>query len=95
VRVWTRAAVIGLLIGTTAGAILGFASGDDQDCWICFTAPEKAAVLGTFLGGSGGLLGGAIGALSPGRRWRSVDVPGRASVKAGRSGVGLAVSLRF
>lgn len=67
---------LGLLIGGVAGVITGFASGDDPETqWFAFTAEEKALALGIVLGGGGALLGGVIGAASPGERWVRLPLP--------------------
>jgi hypothetical protein len=61
----------GILEGLGLGAmglLLGFASGDDPPGWFSFTAEEKAAGLGLFLGGIGISIGGSLGAL------KSVDI---------------------
>ncbi len=63
-----RGAGQGLLIGFIGGAVFGAAAGllsgdDDGDCLVCFTAGEKALVLGGGIGavsGLVGLVGGAI-----------------------------------
>ncbi|MDE3059022.1 MAG: hypothetical protein KGJ59_13810 [Bacteroidota bacterium] len=54
----------GALIGGGAGALIGFASGDDPpDQWFSFTAGEKAEALGIFLGASSAIVGGIVGAI--------------------------------
>jgi hypothetical protein len=52
---------IGLFVGGTAGAILGFADGDDEPGCFTFTAEQKALVLGIFLGFTGLCFGGIAG----------------------------------
>jgi hypothetical protein len=95
-RAALRGAGMGLLIGGGVGAILGLASGDVPPGWFAFTAEDKAILLGVTLGTVGTVAGAVAGANRPGERWGpSVEVPGRVSVQAGRSGVGVAVSLRF
>jgi hypothetical protein len=55
---------IGILAGAVTGALIGFASGDDdpQTVFLPLTAEEKALEGGIVLGGAGGLLGLPIGA---------------------------------
>jgi hypothetical protein len=69
----------------------GFASGDDRcdssvPCFLQMTAGQKAAVGGLALGIVGGALGLLIGAVAPGDRWESIDLPIR--VEASRVGAG-------
>ncbi len=60
-----KGALYGLLIGGAAGALLGFASGDDEsDFLLNFTAEEKALIAGASLGITGLILGVTIGATS-------------------------------
>jgi len=57
-----RSVLTGLLIGGAAGALIGFASGDDsKDEFLAFTAGEKALGLGIFGGGLGALTGLIVG----------------------------------
>ncbi len=51
----------GLLFGAGTGAIIGLVSGDDKSGWIRFSAEDKAAIGGIYLGLVGGILGGLIG----------------------------------
>jgi hypothetical protein len=60
---------LGLLFGGVAGAVIGFASGDDPGVGkggfeeiVAYTAGQKAFGYGIVLGGAGGLLGLYIGA---------------------------------
>lgn len=53
---------LGFLFGGGLGAILGLASGDDEEGIIAFSAGEKALVLGIVFGVPSALLGGVIGA---------------------------------
>lgn len=62
--------LIGAGAGILAGVVVGFADGDDPPCmgdhqWLCFslTGGEKAVVFGVLLGGLGGVLGVAVGAV--------------------------------
>lgn len=43
--------------GIAIGTLLGFASGDDPPGFLSFSAGEKAFILGTFLGFTGGVIG--------------------------------------
>ncbi len=51
---------IGFLVGSVTGALIGFASGDDE--FLEVTAEEKALGYGLLFGGGGGLLGSFVGA---------------------------------
>ena len=87
---------IGLLAGAGFGALIGYASGDDEAGFLSFSAGDKA-VLG---GMGGGILGTLIGAIGGSARTDSwVDVPVR-RVNIGllptRSrGAGLGVTVTF
>ncbi len=59
-----KGAGMGLLFGGTTGALIGFASGDDTDGFIQFTASEKALALGIVLGVAGATIGGIGGAIA-------------------------------
>ena len=81
----------GLLIGGVVGAASGFADGDDEcdgavPCFLPMTARQKAAAGGLALGIVGGALGLLIGAVAPGDRWESIDLP--IGVEAGMVGPG-------
>ena len=86
---------LGLLIGGVAGAITGFASGDDPETqWFAFTAEEKALAVGVVLGVGGAVLGGVIGAAAPGERWVRVPLPAAPRVSHSSSnGVLIAYSI--
>ena len=56
----------GLLVGAGSGALIGLASGDDENCFICFTAEEKALVGAAALGLAGGAVGLIFGLV---RQW--------------------------
>ncbi len=56
-----KSAGLGLLIGASVGAILGYASGDDEKGWFAFTAGQKALMYGGGLGITGGIFGLIIG----------------------------------
>jgi len=87
-----RGAGRGLLIGGGIGAVTGFASGDDTGSFFVFTAEDKAMILGVLLGGAGAVVGGLVGAVSPGDRWERVDNRTRLHV-APRNDGGVAVAL--
>lgn len=56
------AVVVGLVIGTATGVIIGLGSGDDPPNQILsFTASQKAEILGTFGGVAGALTGLIVG----------------------------------
>ena len=59
-----KGALYGLLIGGAAGALLGFASGDDESGFFTFTAEEKALMGGASWGIAGLILGGIAGLTS-------------------------------
>ncbi len=59
---FARGAGIGFLVGGSLGVAVGFASGDDKEGFIRFSAGEKAAGAGLLLGLLGGVIGGATGA---------------------------------
>ncbi|HUF12029.1 MAG TPA: hypothetical protein VMN78_02890 [Longimicrobiales bacterium] len=65
---------LGLLAGAATGAVVGAASGDDTEGLFQFTAAEKAVGLGIVLGAGGAVVGGIIGAVSPGERWQDVSL---------------------
>lgn len=50
-------ALIGLAVGAGLGGFIGLVSGDDDRCVVCFTAAEKAGVLGLTMGLTGALIG--------------------------------------
>jgi hypothetical protein len=89
-----KGALTGFFVGAAAGAIAGFASGDDPPGWFSFTAGQKALVLGLLGSASGALLGAVIGASSHSDRWTSVSL-GRAKVALAPRGAGLALSVTF
>ncbi len=96
-------ALMGLLVGGVAGAVIGYAS--YEECvpkgrgWSCEdVGPEVAALVGGIAGGLGGLLVGAtIGRSSKTDRWREVPLDRlRVSVVPQRDGrFGLGLSVRF
>lgn len=55
--------LIGAVSGFVVGGIIGLASGDDENCFICYSPGEKALMLGTLLAIPGGLVGGIVGSL--------------------------------
>jgi hypothetical protein len=66
----------GFLTGFGLGALFGFASGDDSEGFIRFTAGEKAMMLGIFLGIIGGIGGAVVGYFSSTRDRRVEPVEG-------------------
>jgi len=96
-----RAAGIGLLGGAVIGALVGLASGDDECCFLNFSAGEKAVLYGTALGTIGTVGGALAGASSPSESWEPGAMVFGSSrvgvhlVPAGRRGAGMAVSLGF
>jgi hypothetical protein len=92
-----RGAAYGLAAGTVGGGIAGYAQGDDPEGWFSFTAEENAA-LGAFLGGTTGLVVGAVaGLIKPMHHWDVAAAPSaRASVSPtvpdGRPGLVLSVT---
>lgn len=95
---------IGLVAGGGTGALIGLASGDDKcstdpnnwfPCMFVYSAGDKAAMLGIFLGAVGGSVGALSGFLTKTDHW----VPARVNAVAvspimGRDGQ-FGVSLRF
>ena len=55
---------MGILIGIGTGALIGLASGDDKPGFMSFSAGEKAAILGIFLGAVGLVVGLISGVFS-------------------------------
>lgn len=86
-----RGAGFGFLIGAVIGGGLGLTSGDDG----IFSAGETALILGTFSGGVGALIGGALGASNPGEHWRRVPVRRVTAGPAPGGGFATTVSLAF
>jgi hypothetical protein len=62
---------IGALVGLTAGAVMGYAGGDDRG-WCCFTARAKAGIYGVGGGALGALIGTVVGFATVSDRWTSV-----------------------
>jgi hypothetical protein len=91
---------VGLLIGASSGAVIGLASGDDQNCFICFTAEEKALVGGAMLGLTGGVVGLFVGLARPQEIWspmlpEDVDLTVLPLVGDGGPGLHVGFGLRF
>ena len=61
--------MIGLGVGVGVGAIIGFASGDDEPGMVSFQAEGKAGIAAVVLGSVGALIGYAA---APGEQWESV-----------------------
>ena len=59
-KVLGRSILIGAVAGIIAGAIIGYASGDDSG-WFALTAGDKAIFGGLIGGGTGTLIGASIG----------------------------------
>lgn len=80
-----KGAGIGLLIGSAVGAGVGYLAWekDEDSDWEIFSRDEAALIGGVFLGGTGALVGGAIGFAAPGSRWQDVPVPARRGRVAG------------
>lgn len=57
----TRGALMGLAAGGALGAITGYADGDDTGGFFSLSKETKAAVLGTFFGLCGTVIGAVIG----------------------------------
>lgn len=73
---------LGLLIGGASGALLGFASGDDKQGFMSFTAGEKAGMAALGLGIVGTLVGGTVGTI--GGLDDKVTLEGRTPEEMGR-----------
>lgn len=92
-------ALVGGGVGALAGALIGFAGGEDCSGgeWLCFDRGTLAAAGAIALGGVG-LVGGAlVGALSPHDTWRHAGT-GRVLqpiIAPGSRGVRLGLSLAF
>jgi hypothetical protein len=70
--------LIGAGVGVGVGAFLGFADGDDRcssDCFLKFSAAEKALFGGTVLGAIGLVTGFTIGILVVSDDWEAVELP--------------------
>ena len=74
-----RGAKYGFLGGLAVSALFFVAVAvDDGDCGDCFISAEAAAAIGSVMVTSTAtLVGGVVGALSPGERWVRVTVPVR------------------
>lgn len=64
-------ALIGLGVGVTAGILIGQASGDDEECFICATAEAKSFLAALFLAPLGALIGVAV---APVEEWAFVPL---------------------
>ena len=95
-----KGAGVGLLIGAGAGAMLALlGEPDEEPCGIapiCLTS--RGAIFGfatMVFGVPAALLGGAIGALVPGERWKQVSLPTRVGITPRTSGLALSASFGF
>ena len=92
-----RGAAYGGLAGILLGGVSGYAQGDDPEGWFSFTAEENAA-LGAFVGGTTGLVAGAVtGLIRPSHYWEVAAAPSaRATLSPaapdGRPGLVLSVT---
>ncbi|MEJ7813164.1 MAG: hypothetical protein WKG32_22330 [Gemmatimonadaceae bacterium] len=73
---------MGLLIGAAGGAVLGYASGDDESGFIAFSAGEKAVLSGVVFGVLGTVIGGLAGLSSQTDRWVSLPLDGGPTTRA-------------
>lgn len=86
-----RGLAIGGGAGVLAGAVIGFADGDDDcpsDSWCLFqmTAGEKASIGAVVFGLVGGVVGATLGAGNPGHRWEALRLPLTMNGGAGAAG---------
>lgn len=91
---------VGLLVGAGSGVLVGLASGDDQNCFICFTAEEKALVVGAMLGLTGGAVGLILGLVRRQDVWsptlpENVDLSVLPLVREGGTGLHVGLALRL
>ena len=68
-----KSVAFGLLGGVVAGAVLGAASGNTNTGDGIMTASDKA-LIGSFLGGTAGLIGGAVFGVCCASSWESVPL---------------------
>jgi len=89
-----QGAAIGLAVGAGMGALMGFASGDDPDGIVSFSAGAKAG-MGAVVFGLAGTLIGAVAA--PGEQWETVSAqPVQLGFSQGPQGeTGFFISARF
>jgi hypothetical protein len=86
---------MGLILGGATGIALGFAMGDDENCFFCFTAEQNAFVFGMMLGTSGTLVGAILGTFRPGERWERVQLPRAVSIAPSRNLLALSAAVGF
>ncbi len=93
---WLLGLGLGVAVGGATGALVGYASGDDESGFLQFSAGDKAVMLGVALGAVGGVVGLVTGALSRGDRWQEVPRDRiRVTVAPTRTGVFLGARLAF
>jgi hypothetical protein len=71
-----RGAMIGALVGSGAGLILGIAASADEGSWF-EVGPEEIALVTAFMGATGAGLGALAGAATKRERWEPVTLPAR------------------
>lgn len=86
-----RGAGMGLLVGAVAGGTLFYlgTEPDDEDGWEILSRQEITIIGAVVGGGTGTVVGGIAGALSPARRWQDVPLSPR---PAGASAEGLRIA---
>ncbi len=90
-----RSAGRGFLIGAGAGALIGYAAGDERG-GLGFLTPEQGALVGTVLLGAVGALVGTIAGQVERDVWRPIPIDGvRVSVAATRGGAGMSIAFGF
>jgi hypothetical protein len=93
-----RGLLYGLGGGAAAGAVFGYAQGDDpDDQFLSFSAEENAALGAVLFGGIGAIAGTVVGIAAPRSRWEVVSSPSQTAAVTlqapdGRPGVLLSVS---
>lgn len=93
-----RYALVGTVIGASAGALLGVAAyeQDRESGWEILSRGDMAAIFGVTGGLSGAGIGGLLGWRSSGEQWASVPLPASPSVAVRPGGaVGVTLSLKL